>query len=104
MILLDQEAEAKRDDRKAGSPPNQSKEHRSHEYLTNVEKYFYDNYHAKTQFDQSVYDMAYCFVMNKEYMRCINLIEKHDLVYRHEKFRILYAQAQIYSGSIVDAI
>lgn len=69
-----------------------------------MEKYFYDNYYAKTQFDQSVYDMAYCFVMNKEYMRCINLIEKHDLVFRHEKFRILYAQAQIYSGSIVEAI
>ena len=43
-------------------------------------------------------------MQNKEYMRCINIIEKHELVYRHEKFRILVAQAQIHTGSIGEAI
>lgn len=104
MILADQEAEAKKDERKAGSPPNQVGHRFLPENLSSVELYFYEFYFAKAQFDQSVFDMAYCFVMNKEYMRCINLIEKHDLVFRHHKFRNLCAQAQIYSGSILEAI
>lgn len=37
-------------------------------------------------------------------MRAINIVEKFDLTYKHEKFRILVAQAQIYSGAIQDAI
>jgi hypothetical protein len=65
------------------------------EQMTNFQRYTYEKHFCKTQFDQSVYDLAFSFMQNKEYMRCINIIEKHELVYRHEKFRILVAQAQI---------
>ena len=34
----------------------------------------------------------------------MNIIEKHELLYSHEKFRILVAQAQIYTESIAEAI
>ena len=33
-------------------------------------------------------------------MRCIKIIEKHELVNKHEKFKVLMAEAQIYSGNI----
>ena len=80
LMQLDHEAEANKNDQKAGSPPNQVQNPFTLENLCRVEYHFYEFYFAKAQFDQSVFDLAYCFVMNKEYMRCINLIEKHDLV------------------------
>ena len=61
------------------------------EQLSNFQRYTYEKHFCKTQFEQSVYDLAFSFMQNKEYMRCINIIEKHELVYRHEKFRILVA-------------
>ena len=48
--------------------------------------------------------MAYCFMMNNEYMRCINLIEKEDLMKQHEKFQILVGHCYIQMGCIGMAI
>jgi hypothetical protein len=49
---MDQEAEAKKDERKAGSPPNNQSGHRFlPENLSSVEHYFYEFYFAKAQFD-----------------------------------------------------
>ena len=30
---------------------------------------------------QAVYDLAHCFLLNKEYSRCVQLIEKNELVF-----------------------
>ena len=48
--------------------------------------------------------MAYCFMINSEYMRCINLIERNELTNHHEKFKILIGQAYINMGCIGQAI
>ena len=42
--------------------------------------------------------------MNQEHMRCINIIEKQELTYQHEKFKILIGQAYINMGCIGQAI
>lgn len=38
--------------------------------------------------------------MNKEYLRCVQLIEKHELAFHSEQFRILTAQALYQSGNV----
>ena len=48
--------------------------------------------------------MAYCFMMNEEYMRCSNLVEKEELTYQHDKFKILVGQAYINMGCIGQAV
>jgi hypothetical protein len=65
------------------------------ENMSKFQRYTYEKHFCKAQFDQSVFDLASAFMLNKEFMRCINIVEKYELVYRHEKFRILVAQAQI---------
>ena len=37
-------------------------------------------------------------------MRCINVIEKNDLIYSNEKFRVLTGQAYVCSGRNAEAI
>ena len=72
--------------------------------LTNVQKLNYEKHYCHNQYIQSIYNLAYCFMLNKEYMRCINVIEKNDLIYSNEKFRVLTGQAYICSGRIAEAI
>lgn len=66
--------------------------------LTHLQKVNYDKHFAHNQYIQSIYTLAFCFLQNREYSRCVNIVEKHDLVYSHEKFRVLVGQAHIYSG------
>lgn len=66
------------------------------------------------QYIRAVYDLANAYFMNKEYMRCINLIEKQQIVFTKygivpslsytEKFRILQAQAFLKSKNIEKCI
>jgi len=44
--------------------------------------------------------LAFCFLLNKEYMRCINLIEKNELTLAAEKFRLLVAEAHMQAGNV----
>lgn len=37
----------------------------------------------------AIYDLAYCYLLNGEYLRCVELLENNDLVYSSLKFRIL---------------
>jgi len=39
-------------------------------------------------------------MMNKEYLRCVQLIEKYELAFHSEQFRILTAQSLFSSGNI----
>ena len=39
----------------------------------------------------AVYDLAHCYMLNKEYLRCVQLIEKYELAFHDERFRILTA-------------
>jgi hypothetical protein len=39
-------------------------------------------------------------MLNKEFLRCVQLIEKYELAFHSEKFRILTAQALFQSGNI----
>lgn len=45
----------------------------------------------KSEYAIAVYDLAYCYFLNKEYLRCVSHISKHELTYESEKFRILVA-------------
>jgi hypothetical protein len=38
--------------------------------------------------------------LNKEYLRCVQLVEKYELAFHNEKFRILTAQALFNAGNI----
>ena len=49
---------------------------------------------------QAVYDLGYCYLLNKEYLRCVELLEKQDLVYFNLKFRLLVAQALLKAGKV----
>jgi len=51
-------------------------------------------------YEQCAYDLAYCYYQNKEYMRCINLVESLGLTFVHDKFRILLSEANIQSHQI----
>lgn len=35
--------------------------------------------------------LAHCYLLNKEYLRCVSIIEKYELAFYNEKFRILTA-------------
>jgi hypothetical protein len=39
-------------------------------------------------------------MMNKEYQRCVQLIEKYELAFHSEQFRILTAQALFFAGNL----
>lgn len=58
--------------------------------------------HARTDhFVRAVYDLgkstnlifyiAHCYMLNKEHLRCVQLVEKYELAFHSEKFRILTA-------------
>lgn len=72
--------------------------------LSPSERLNYYRFFCKNQYDQSVYELAYCFMQNENYMRCINLIESHEMVDSHLRFRVLLAQAYIMSGQVAVAI
>ena len=57
--------------------------------LTHLQKINYDKYFAHNQYIQSIYTLAFCYLQKREYSRCVNIVEKHDLLYSHEKFRVL---------------
>ena len=48
---------------------------------------------------QATYDLAYCYLLNGEFQRCVELIETSDLVYRNLQFRILTGQALLKAGN-----
>ena len=62
------------------------------------------------QYIRAAYDLAKAYFMNKEYMRCINIIDKQQVIIAKygvlpsmsfsEKFRILQAQAYLKSKNI----
>ena len=72
--------------------------------LSSSESLNYYRFFCKNQYDQSVYDLACCFMENASYMRCINLVESHEMVDSHLRFRILLAQAYVMSGQVAMAI
>ena len=39
----------------------------------------------------AIYDLAQCYQLNGEYLRCVELLENNELVYSSLKFRILAA-------------
>ena len=39
----------------------------------------------------AIFDLAYCYLLNGEYLRCVELLENNELVYSSLKFRILAA-------------
>ena len=85
--------------------PSQSPDLLAHvNQLSPSESLNYYRFFCKNQYDQSVYDLACCFMQNENYMRCINLIESHEMVDSHLRFRILLAQAYIMSGQVAVAI
>jgi hypothetical protein len=49
---------------------------------------------------QAVYDLGYCYLLNKEYLRCVELIEKQELVYHNLKFRLLVGQALLKARNV----
>ena len=42
---------------------------------------------------ENIYLLAKCLFLNKEYSRCVNLIQKYNVVYYNLNFLILYGQA-----------
>ena len=46
------------------------------------------------------YDLAYCYLLNGEHLRCVELLENNELVYSSLKFRILVGQALFKAGSV----
>jgi hypothetical protein len=43
----------------------------------------------------NLYDLAHCFYLNKEYYRCVNLIQKYNMTYYNMKFLNLLGEALI---------
>lgn len=44
--------------------------------------------------------LGYCYLLNKENLRCVELFEKYELVYSTLKFRLLTAQALFNSNNV----
>lgn len=42
---------------------------------------------------QATYDLAYCYLLNGENLRCVELCENNELVFSSLKFRILVGRA-----------
>ena len=49
--------------------------------------------HNLTDVSDNIYDLAYCLYLNKEYSRCVNLIQKYNMPYYNLKFLILLGEA-----------
>lgn len=45
------------------------------------------------------YDLAYCYLLNGEFLRCVELLENNELVYSSLKFRIITGQALLKAGN-----
>ena len=48
---------------------------------------------------QATYDLAYCYLLNAEHLRCVELLENNELVYSSLKFRVLVGQALLTAGN-----
>ena len=48
----------------------------------------------------ATYDLAYCYLLNGENLRCVELLENNELVYASLKFRTLVGQALFNAGNI----
>ena len=49
--------------------------------------------HDINSVSDNIYTLAKCFFLNKEYSRCVNLIQKYNVIYYNINFLILYGQA-----------
>ena len=49
--------------------------------------------HDINSVSENIYTLAKCFFLNKEYSRCVNLIQKYNVIYYNINFLILYGQA-----------
>ena len=47
-----------------------------------------------------MYDLAHCYLMNKENLRCVQLIEKYEMAFHSEQFRIMTAQALFQAANL----
>ncbi len=50
-------------------------------------------YNPIYQLNEQLYNFANCLYLNKEYFRCVNLIQKYNMTYYNIKFLILLGQA-----------
>jgi Anaphase-promoting complex, cyclosome, subunit 3 len=51
-------------------------------------------------FVKAVYDLANCYLLNKEYLRCIELLEKYAKQQFSLKFKLLAARAYLHSKNV----
>lgn len=51
------------------------------------------NYNPVYQLNEQLYNFANCLFLNKEYFRCVNLIQKYNMTYYNIKFLNLLGQA-----------
>jgi hypothetical protein len=51
------------------------------------------NYNPIYQLNEQLYNFANCLFLNKEYFRCVNLIQKYNMTYYNIKFLNLLGQA-----------
>ena len=49
--------------------------------------------HDINSISDNIYKLAKCLFLNKEYSRCVNLIQKYNVIYYNLNFLILYGQA-----------
>lgn len=49
--------------------------------------------HDINSISDNIYMLAKCLFLNKEYSRCVNLIQKYNVIYYNINFLILYGQA-----------
>ena len=49
--------------------------------------------HDINSISDNIYMFAKCLFLNKEYSRCVNLIQKYNVIYYNINFLILYGQA-----------
>jgi len=51
------------------------------------------NYNPIYQLNEQLYNLAHCLFLNKEYFRCVNMIQKYNMAYYNIKFLNLLGQA-----------
>lgn len=49
--------------------------------------------HNLNSVSENIYDLAHCLYLNKEYSRCVNLIQKYNMTYYNLNFLILLGEA-----------
>ena len=54
----------------------------------------------ESDFVRAVYDLANCYLLNKEYLRCIELLEKYAKQQHSLKFKLIAARAQLNANNI----